>query len=207
MNDYKLLTDNELICLSNNGDNDAEDELTSRYIYLPRAIVRRYKMFIIGADDDDLIQEGTIGLISGIRSYDENCGAALLSHLYTCILNRLLSAVKSASRQKHLPLNEGISIEAIADSGDEAMYFQHDLYTDNPEKLLLAQENFRDLEKRMIEKLSKSETEVFSLYLDGDTYRGIAEKLGKDTKYVDNAIQRIKKKLTRAINTGEISIS
>lgn len=207
MNDYTNLSDIELHKLAKSGNAAAEDELTSRYIYLPRAIARRYKLFIIGADYDDLIQEGTIGLVSGIRSFCADSGAAFTSHLYNCILNRLLSAVKSALRQKHLPLNEGISIEAIADSGDEAVYFQNDLYSNDPEKLLLAQENFHDLEKRMYSKLSASETEVFSYYLEGDTYRSIAEKLGKDTKYVDNAVQRIRKKLTRAIISGEISVN
>lgn len=207
MNDYKNLSDLALFNLAKCGNTSAEDELTSRYIYLPRAIARRYKLFITGADYDDLIQEGTIGLISGIRSFNESSGAAFTSHLYTCILNRMLSAVKSASRQKHLPLNEGISIEAIADSGDEAAYFQNDLYSNDPEKLLVAQENFNELEKRMYDRLSESEKEVFTHYLEGDTYRSIAEKLGKDIKYVDNAVQRIKKKLTRAITTGEISVS
>ena len=120
---------------------------------------------------------------------------------------RLLSAIKSASRLKHFPLNDSMSLEQLSEESDPRLSAVLEEFHRNPEDVVLARENQEELYKALSDCLSKYEKMVFSLYLDGRSYQEIGAQLGKDTKSVDNAVQRIRRKLARNLNLGEISLS
>lgn len=199
------LSDIELHKLVSNGSIEAEEELAARYIRLPRSVARQSELFLPGAEHEDLIQEGTIGLLYAIRTYDPNNETAFVTYAYRCIENRLLSAVKSAVRQKNRAMNESISLNEIIDApfADE---IAADNITSDPELMVLSKENLSEIEEKISSLLSDNDNTVLRLYLEGNSYREIACALGKDIKFTDNAVQRIRKKLRRAIDSGVISI-
>ena len=203
MIDYAVLDDQALQMLAANGDRYAEESLAERYLRLVRICAR--PLFLAGGDSEDLIQEGTFGLLSAIRSFDPNRGASFNTYAERCIRTRLFSAVKSASRLNHLPLNDGISLEQLSeDSGvDLAALPKGSLY--DPEELVLARESKEELYAAFSRCLSKFENRVLILYLDGLSYNEIAGLVQKDARSVDNAVQRIRHKLQREIPHGEIS--
>ena len=203
MIDYAVLDDQALQMLAANGDRYAEESLAERYLRLVRICAR--PLFLAGGDSEDLIQEGTFGLLSAIRSFDPNRGASFKTYAERCIRTRLYSAVKLASRSKHLPLNDGISLEQLSeDSGvDLAALPKGFLY--DPEELVLARESKEELYAAFSRCLSKFENRVLILYLDGLSYNEIAGLVQKDARSVDNAVQRIRHKLQREITHGEIS--
>ena len=205
MIEYALLDDQALQLLAAEGDRDAEECLAERYLRLVRICAR--PLFLAGGDSEDLIQEGTFGLLSAIRKYDPNCGASFKTFAEHCIRTRLFSAVKSASRQKHLPLNDGISLELLSeDSGVDLVALPKGFLYD-PEELVLAQESKEELYAAFSRCLSKFEIRVLKLYLDGLSYGEIADHVQKSAKSVDNAVQRIRHKLQRETSHGEISRS
>lgn len=204
MCDCAELSDIELQALAVAGDREAEEELASRYMRLVRACAR--PLFLAGGDSEDLIQEGTIGLISAIRQFDPGTGTAFRTFAEHCIRMRILSAIKSASRLKHFPLNDGVSLEQLSEDPGAQFSAISDNYFRSPEDLVLARESKEELYSIFSKCLSKLESKVLSLYLDGLSYCEIASSLGKDSKAVDNAVQRIRHKLARDPNLGEISI-
>ena len=164
-------------------------------------------MFLAGGDSEDLIQEGTFGLLSAIRNYDASEGTAFRTYAEHCIRMRLLSAIKSASRLKHIPLNDGISLEQLSDdSGADLSAFPVG-FLRNPEELVLARESKEELDAAFSRCLSRFEIKVLDLYLEGLSYREIAQRLSRDAKSVDNAVQRIRRKLERDLFLGDISNS
>ena len=205
MMDYANLSDNALQALSSKGDRGAEEALSERYVRLVRICAR--PLFLAGGDSEDLLQEGMIGLLSAIRQYDPDSGTAFHSFAEHCIRMRLLSAIKSASRMKHLPLNDGISLEQLTEDTGSQFSATPEIFRQDPENLVLARESTEELYAVFSQCLSKLEKRVLALYLDGYSYREIALRLGTDAKAVDNAVQRIRRKLARSLNPGDISIS
>ena len=203
MIDYAEMDDTMLQRLAFDGDRDAEDALAARYLRLVRICAR--PLFLAGGDSEDLIQEGTFGLLSAIRNYNPADGASFKTYAEHCIRMRLLSAIKSASRLKHVPLNDGISLEELSeDPGADISTFP-ELIRYNPEELILAEESREELNAACSRCLSRFEIKVLDLYLEGLSYREIADRLCKDAKSIDNAVQRIRRKLARENILGDIS--
>ena len=205
MFDYAVLGDIELQKLAVGGDALAEEALVERYLPLVDSCARPMKLF--GGEGRDLSQEGVFGLISAVRSFDPENGASFRTYAEHCIRMRLLSAVKSASRLKHFPLNDSMSLEQLSEESDPRLSAVLEEFHRNPEDVVLARENTEELYKALSECLSKYEKTVFSLYMDGLSYLEIGNRLGKDIKSVDNAVQRIRRKLARNLNLGDISMS
>lgn len=195
---FKSLSDETLQCLSTGGDNEAETCLVGRYNKLVRACARPY--FLAGGDSEDLIQEGMIGLLSAIRSFVPDRDASFRTYAEVCIRRRLQSAIKSALRDKHAPLNNYISLESLFLDSSQAVYILRDL-----EEEVLAKESADELSSKFTKYLSCFEAEILRLYLEGLSYEEMSEQVGKPLKSVDNAIQRIRRKLTRYLNSGDIS--
>ena len=205
MTDYYQLSDPDLVSLAISGDSLAEETLLSRYSRAVRACAR--PLFLMGGDSEDLIQEGMMGLLSAIRNYNAAEGTTFRTYAEHCIRMRLLSAIKSASRLKHIPLNDGISLEQLSDdSGADLSAFPVG-FLRNPEELVLARESKEELDAAFSRCLSRFEIKVLDLYLEGLSYREIAQRLSRDAKSVDNAVQRIRRKLERDTYFGDISNS
>ena len=176
------------------GDISAEEHLIQKYTVLVRRCTRPY--FLAGGDNEDLIQEGMIGLLHAIRSFDTERDTSLKTYAERCIKSRVYSAIRSASRFKHRPLNDSISIESPG--FDEVQTLSSDISRD-PEELVITRELTDELRSKLTDTLSKFEKEVLDLYLDGLSYSDIAEVLSKPEKSVDNAVQRIRKKSSQQI--------
>jgi len=205
MTDYSNLTDNELQSLAVSDDRAAEEELASRYMRMVKALSR--PLFLAGGDSEDLIQEGTFGLLSAIRQFDPSVDASFKTYAEHCIRMRLYSAVRSASRLKHFPLNNGMSLEQLQEQTELQLSAYPELPLSNPEEMVLARERKEELYSAFSESLSALEIDVLELYLDGYSYHEIAQRLHKNDKAVDNAVQRIRRKLSRNPNIGVISAS
>ena len=195
------MEDEALCALAASGDRQAEESLVVRYNRLVRMCARPY--FLAGGDSEDLLQEGMLGLLSAIREYDPGKAAAFRTYAETCIRNRLFSAVKAAARNKHTPLNDSVSIESplfgtAGQPGGRAK---------DPEEILLDRESFRERMEALVGQLSGFEAGVLRLYLNGLSYSEIASEISKSPKSVDNAVQRIRRKLARRATSGDISLS
>ena len=195
------LEDEPLCALAASGDREAEEALVVRYNRLVRMCAR--PCFLAGGDSEDLIQEGMLGLLSAIREYDPGKSAAFRTYAEICIRNRLFSAVKAAARNKHTPLNQSVSIESplyggAGQSGSQAK---------DPEEILLDRESLRERMEALMGRLSRFEAGVLRLYLSGLSYSEIAAQVGKSPKSVDNAVQRIRRKLAQRASSGDISVS
>lgn len=206
MINYAELDDNVLQAKASGGDRLAEEQLAMRYARLVRICAR--PLFLAGGDSEDLIQEGMFGLLSAIRQYDPQMSASFKTYAELCIRRRLLSAIKSASRNKHIPLNDGISLDSLLSEETQIPLSAYtELFRRTPEEQVLARENREELYLSFERCLSKLERSVLRLYLDGSSYADIARELGRDEKAIDNAVQRIRRKLAQNLNPGEISIS
>ena len=196
MEQYNLLSDEELISRLREGHEDIRDYLMEKHKNLVRKKARA--LYLIGGDNDDLIQEGMIGLYKAIRDFDPARGASFHTFADLCISRQLYTAVQASQRQKHQPLNSYVS---LSDSDNEeqtssrASYAANDVRNRNPEELFIARENLEDMEELIEKKLSRFEREVLRYYLSGMNYSQIADTLGKSSKATDNALQRIKKKI------------
>jgi len=196
MIDYQLHADEEVVALYHAGDDHALEYLLQKYKNFVRAKVRPY--YIIGATKEDLLQEGTIGLYKAIRDFDVEKNASFITFAEMCIVRQVITAVKSATRMKHQPLNFYISLDKpVTDEDNErtslidTIYKRHDA---SPEEIMLNRESQLALEKQAYEKLSPLERQVLFLYAEGRSYQEISQIMGKPTKTIDNALQRIKKK-------------
>lgn len=195
------LSDEALIALYREGENSAIEVLIQRYKKLVR---NRIKVnFFVGADKDDLIQEGMIGLFKAICDYNPNREASFKSFATLCITRQISTAFKAVTRQKHMPLNRSISLsipinKKSSDDEEEGITLM-DIIKNNvsptPEDEVISKENVEDINEYIDKALSPLEIEVLHLYMEGKNYREIAVSLGKSPKSIDNALQRIKKKL------------
>lgn len=197
---YKSAKDEELVLMAQNGDDTAQEYLLDKYKSLVRAKSRAY--FLIGADSEDIIQEGMIGLYKAVRDYNEEKNASFRSFAELCINRQMITAIKAATRQKHQPLNSYVSLnKPVYEEESEQTYLDFLQSSSssllNPEALLIGQENKSFLEDQMVKNLSSFETRVLVLYLQGRSYFEISRVLDKPEKSIDNALQRVKKKLEK----------
>ncbi len=198
---YGQETDEELILRLKDGESDITDFIMNKYKNLVRSKAK--SMYILGADTEDLIQEGMIGLFKAIRDYDSGRDASFFTFADLCISRQMYTAVQASNRQKHKPLNTYISFYSVNQDGDEQEKelietLQSNLER-NPEEMLIDKENVLLLERKIEKELSGFEKQVLDLYLTGMGYVQIARVLGKDEKATDNALQRIKNKIKKAI--------
>lgn len=202
---YEDCSDEELILRLRDGEGAITDYIMDKYKNLVRS--RAKSMYILGADRDDLIQEGMIGLFKAVRDYDTGRDASFFTFAELCVSRQMYTAIQAAGRQKHMPLNSYISLyagsaQADADGRDGEWELSESLLSQserNPEELLIDRENVERLEKTIEKELSSFEKQVLDLYLTGMKYSEIARVLGRDEKSTDNALQRIKSKLKKAI--------
>lgn len=197
--DYSQYTDEEMLSFYHQGETGAIDYLLEKYKPLVRKKART--LYLIGGDNDDLIQEGMIALYKAIRDFNPEHESSFIAFANLCIEHQLYNVIKRANRLKNTPLNTYISLyspmniaeddasrETLADTLQPAELI-------NPEDILIDRENVTDIESAIESKLSNFEQSVVELYIDGCNYQQIAKQLGKSTKSIDNALQRIKKKL------------
>ena len=204
LTDHAHLTDAELHALVLAGDAQAENELVLRYSRLVRVCARPF--FLVGGDSEDLTQEGMMGLLSAIREYRPDADTSFKTYAELCIRRRLISAVRAASRLKHAPLNEGVSFEEIlSEETQSRSVFGSEQLSRNPEEQVLARESKNDYLSLFSRYLSKLEIDILTLYLDGMSYAEIAQASGRAPKSVDNAVQRIRKKLAQHLTPGDFS--
>lgn len=192
--DYSGYTDEMLAGLSRSGDESAGSELARRYRPLIKRCTRPY--FLLGGDTEDLIQEGMIGLVSSMRSYDAEGGSSFRSYAELCIRRRILDAIKAAGRLKHMPLNSGLSLDELDGSEDGTAALNEIKYSPSPEELVIEREQKDSLYLACRSILSPLERKVLSGYLEGLSYEEIAARCEKPVKSVDSALQRIRKKLS-----------
>jgi len=198
MDGIQDIKSNEELNRADINDPAAEEALVSEYSWLVRACARPY--FLAGGDSEDLIQEGMLGLLSAIRTYDPDKGAKFSTYAEFCIRRRIYSAIKSASGNKHTPLNSYISFESsqLDENSAPNAYFLR-----VPEDFVIAREQAGEVEKLLYGALSKFESGVLELYLEGMTYKDMAIKLEKSDKSIDNAVQRIRKKVSQVLYTKQ----
>ena len=193
MNSFVDLTDEQLQSLAGDRTPGAEEALAERYVRQVRACARPF--FLYGGDSEDLIQEGMLGLLSAIREYDAGKGASFKTYAEICIRNRIQSAIRKAARKKHAPLNEGISLEEVL--SDETQSLGTQLFQRSPEEQVLARETEKEFLNAYSRRLSRLEAQILRHYLSGLSYQEIAVTTGRDVKAVDNAVQRIRRKLAK----------
>lgn len=204
MSDYEEYSDEELILRLRDGDNRVMDYIMEKYKGLVRNKAK--SMYLLGADGDDLIQEGMIGLFKAVRDYDAGRDASFYTFADLCVSRQMYTAVQASARKKHAPLNRYISLSGGKDGGrdEKEQFFEFpDVWEKSPEELFIDRENVERLEKMIEKELSNFEKQVLDLYLTGMGYIQIAKVLGRDEKSTDNALQRIKGKLRRALDKKE----
>ena len=202
MLDYPALSDIELHSLYLDGDTEAGNTLVLRYRRLVKICIRPY--FLAGGDSEDLLQEGMIGLLSAIREFNPDSGSSFHSFAVLCIRRRVISAARSASRQKHAPLNDGLSLEQL--QSGESQHLLQQLIARSPEELILDQAWADFFMTACSRYLSDFENRILTDFLRGLSYEEMARHSGRSAKSVDNAIQRIRRKLARNIpNPGDFS--
>lgn len=194
-------TDEELVVRAANADDDALDFIMYKYRNIVKAKAQSY--FLIGADHDDILQEGTIGLYKAIRDYDINKNTPFRPFAELCITRQIINAIKTATRQKHIPLNSYISLnKPVYDEESERTLI--DIISgekmNNPEEMFIGQEEYSSIEKKIHELLSNFEQQVLNNYLSGKTYQEMAEEMDKHVKSIDNALQRAKRKLEKYLD-------
>jgi RNA polymerase sporulation-specific sigma factor len=196
MTQYASSTDEELITLLRNGDKLAEEALYARYKQIVRSKARTY--FLIGADREDIIQEGMIGLYKAVCDFQFEKKASFRAFAELCITRQIITAIKSATRKKHMPLNTYVSLNRSFFEGESDRPLIDVLSSaqiSDPEDVYISRESYAAIADRIEHSLSKLEHDALGLYLQGYSYQQIADALKKSTKSVDNAIQRVKKKL------------
>ena len=198
MNKYENIPDEQLIRKLRGGETAIMDYIISKYKYL---VIRAAKaIYLIGGENDDLIQEGMIGLFKAVRDFDTNQETSFYSFAELCISRQMYTAIKLSQRQKHMPLNSYVSLYDIKksdfDDKQSPLIEQLEIETNNnPEELFLDKERMQMLVEELNERLSDMERRVLHLHLQGEDYRSIAELLNKSPKSIDNALQRIRQKM------------
>lgn len=201
--DYAAMTDEALITALRAGDKLAEEALYARYKQVVRSKARTY--FLVGADREDIIQEGMIGLYKAVCDYGFDKQASFRAFAELCIMRQIISAIKSATRKKHMPLNTYVSLNRSVFEGDSERTLMDMLsgsHVSDPEELYIGQENYQAVAAHIHKALTPLEKSALSLYLKGYSYQQIAGSLGRSVKCVDNAIQRVKKKLEEQMKSN-----
>lgn len=192
-------TDEELICLIKDGNQDATEYLLKKYSPLVKKSIRT--MYLIGADTEDLSQEGMIGLFKAIQNYQSDNTASFFTFAKICIDRQICTAIKTSNRKKHSPLNSYISFYSRTNEDDSELIDNLEAGNEsNPEHIVLDKENISRLDTLFHEHLSRLEKEVLHYYLDGKSYADIASLLDKPVKSIDNTVQRIRNKVNKLID-------
>jgi len=197
---FSALKDEELVALVRTGDKTAQEFIMDKYKTLVKSRARAY--FLIGADREDIIQEGMIGLYKAVRDYQDGKNASFKSFAELCINRQMITAIKTAGRQKHMPLNSSLSLnKPVFDEHEEQTYMDllESVEVTSPEILFIGQEDRNFIENHIATALSGFENKVLSLYLQGKTYAEIAYVSNKTEKSIDNALQRVKKKIEKFV--------
>ena len=205
LNFPEALTDEELCRLVAEGNRQAEEILAARYIRLVRTCARPY--FLAGGDSEDLTQEGMLGLIKAVREFNGNKDASFRTFAEICIRSRLYSALRSAGREKHQVLNQSVSLDTPDFDSNSYTSGTSQLAQQNPEESLIDREHTAALLAGVRKQLSEFEAKILGYYLDGLSCREIAETVGRPPKSVDNAVQRIRRKVARQLLSGDLSDS
>ena len=198
---FKDMTDEEIAALAQASDGEALEYLLNKYKNFVRSRARSY--FLIGADHEDIVQEGMIGLYKAIRDYRSEKLSSFRAFAELCVTRQIITAIKTATRQKHIPLNSYVSLnKPIYDDENERTLIDviSEELAANPEELLISQEDYSSVENRISEVLSDLEMEVLNSYLEGKSYQEIAQDLGRHVKSIDNALQRVKRKLEKSLD-------
>ena len=204
---YALLRDEDIVVLCHDGDSVAEEYLLSKYKNFVRSKARSY--FLVGADHEDIVQEGMIGLYKAIRDYRTEKLSSFRAFAELCVTRQIITAIKTATRQKHIPLNSYVSLNKPIyeeDSDRTLLDVISGVKVANPEDMVISREEFDDIESKMNDILSDLEWQVLMSYLDGKSYQEIAIDLNRHVKSIDNALQRVKRKLEKyVLSTGQIT--
>ena len=206
MSAYQEMSDEQVALLASSGDKLAEEALLDKYKDFVKYRSRSY--FLIGADREDIVQEGMIGLFKAIRDYKPDRQSSFRTFAELCITRQIITAVKTATRRKHAPLNTYISLSkpAYDDDSDRILLEVITAAKDSdPEELVIKREEYDDIAGKLQELLSPFERQVLTYYLDGKSYQEMAEGLDRHTKSIDNALQRVKRKLEQYLGSRELS--
>ena len=205
MANYETMTDEQLIRNLQNGEKEIMNYIMEKY----KGLVRREAkaVYLLGGENDDLIQEGMIGLFKAVQDYDVNQNVSFYSFAKLCITRQMYSAITASKRKKHLPLNSYVSLydKAEGEKSERVLDTIEAGGETNPEEILLSKENIRNLEEELDAQLSELEKRVLYLHLLGTDYRTIAGLLDKSPKTVDNALQRIKNKAEKIVEEMDIN--
>lgn len=199
---FQQISDEELCGRVTSGDPEAETQLVQRYGQLVRVCAR--PLFLAGGDSEDLIQEGMLGLLTAIRGFDPGRDVAFRTYAEICIRSRLLTAVRAAQGGKHSPLNRSISFEPPLFDGTNAHQFSS---VESPEDVIIGREELKERLDALKGQLSEFEAKILPLYLNGLSCGEIAGQVGRSQKSVDNAVQRIRRKVARQFSSGVSSES
>jgi len=201
---YQLMIDEEVVEFAREGDIGALEFLINKYKNFVRAKARSY--FLVGADREDIIQEGMIGLYKAIRDFRTDKLSSFRAFAELCITRQIITAIKTATRQKHIPLNSYVSLNKPVyeeDSDRTLLDIISSSKVADPEEMIISREEYYDIEEKMGEILSSLEWKVLMSYLEGKSYQEIAEDLKRHVKSIDNALQRVKRKLERYLEKRE----
>ncbi len=204
MESYDLMMDEDVVEMALNGDSYALEHLLNKYKNFVKAKARSY--FLIGADREDIIQEGMIGLYKAVRDFRPGKLSSFRAFAELCITRQIITAIKTATRQKHIPLNSYVSLNRPIydeESDRTLMDVISGAKVTDPEELIIRQEEFSNIEEVIEELLSDLELEVLTSYLEGKTYQEIAAELDRHVKSIDNALQRVKRKVERYLEGRE----
>ena len=196
--DFDSMTDEDIALLAQQGDVEASEYLLNKYKNFVRSKARSY--FLVGADHEDIVQEGMIGLFKAFRDFRPDKLASFHAFAELCVTRQIITAIKTATRQKHIPLNSYVSLNKpiYEEESDRTLM---DVITEgrgaDPEELIIGQEDLSSINHKIDEVLSGLEQEVLRAYLDGKSYQEIADNLGRHVKSIDNALQRVKRKLEK----------
>ncbi|HHT85328.1 MAG: RNA polymerase sporulation sigma factor SigH [Bacillota bacterium] len=201
---FDQMEDEEIVDVARTGSTEAQEYLINKYKSFVRAKARSY--FLIGADREDIIQEGMIGLYKAIRDFRAERLASFKAFAELCITRQIITAIKTATRQKHIPLNSYISLNRPIydeDSDRTLLDIMPGNHVLDPEEVVISTEEIGNMEEKITEILSELEWQVLNSYLDGKSYLEIADELQRHVKSVDNALQRVKRKLERYLDSKD----
>ena len=199
--DFKDKSDEEMVAQAKSGDNRAQEYLISKYEKFVKAKAKSY--FLIGADKEDIYQEGMIGLYKAIRDFNPEKSTSFKAFAEICVVRQIITAIKTATRQKHIPLNTYVSLnKPIYEEESERTLLDvlAGLKITDPEELMISKEQMAYIEEKISKVLSGLELEVLTSYLDGKSYQEIACDLERHSKSIDNALQRVKRKLEKCLD-------
>lgn len=198
MADFSILPDEQIVSLAQNGDSEAMDYILEHYKNFVKSKARSY--FLVGADHEDIVQEGMIGLYKAIRDYRSERQASFRAFADLCITRQIITAIKTATRQKHIPLNSYVSLNRPVHDGESDRTLMEVIQQEdgaNPETMMISREDFSTIRGKLSELLSPLEMDALSGYIEGKSYQEISKQTGHHLKAIDNALQRVKKKLAK----------